>query len=87
MRYFLYGTAGIIIALWLSLRFLGAAGFVAFLVGMAVAQLTFRARQSLNVAFVAGLIGFAVTLVIWSVTVGPPGPHDDDSTPTVTAIS
>jgi hypothetical protein len=84
MRIYLYGFAGILFALWFSLHFLGAAGFVAFVIGMLAAQAAFRFRPSVNVAFVAGLICFALTIAIWSVAIGPPRPSDDSNTPTPT---
>jgi hypothetical protein len=81
MRVYLYAAAGVIFALWASLQFLGAAGFAAFVAGMIAAQLTFRVRPSLNSAFVIGLLTYALTLAIWSATIGPPRPSDNDSTP------
>ncbi len=87
LRLYLYGAAGIMVALLASLKILGAAGFVAFLVGMACAQLAFRLRPSLNIAFVAGLLAYALTLGVWSATVGPPGPGDSSATVTPTSQS
>ncbi|HQY31833.1 MAG TPA: hypothetical protein PK691_11120 [Thermomicrobiales bacterium] len=71
-------------ALWLSLRILGAAGFVAFLVGMGTAQLVFRVRPSVNAAFVGGLVAYALTLIVWSIAIGPPQPSKATHTPTPT---
>ena len=85
MRLYLYAAAGIIFALWLSLELLGSAGFVAFVVAMALAQLTFRLRPSLNAAFVAGLIGYALTIAVWTATVGPPSPTNTHATQTAAA--
>jgi hypothetical protein len=69
---FLYGAAGIVFVLWFSLEVFGAAGFVAFALGMTAAQLAFRSRPSLNAAFVAGLVIYGATLLVWSAAVGPP---------------
>jgi hypothetical protein len=85
LRFLLYGAAAIIIVCWLSLEFLGAAGFVAFTVAMVVAQLVFRWRPSLNVAFVGALIGYALTLVVWSAAIGPPRPSNLHATQTAEA--
>ena len=85
MRIYLYGAAGIVLALWLSLEILGAAGFVAFVIGMLVAQGTFRLRPSLNAAFVAGIVAYGLTLVVWSVAIGPPQPTHHAPTATASA--
>jgi len=81
---YLYALAGIMFALWVSFRILGAAGFIGFIVGMIGAQLAFRLRPSINVAFVSGLIAFALTIAVWSVAIGPPRPGDSSKTPTPT---
>ena len=85
LRFFLYGAAGIIITLWLSMLFFGAAGFVAFVVGMIAAQFAFRWRPSLNAAFVAGLVAFATTLIVWTAAVGPPRTSNQHATQTAEA--
>lgn len=87
LRYFLYGAAGIIITLWLSMLFFGAAGFVAFVVGMIAAQFAFRWRPSLNAAFVAGLVTFAATLIVWAAAVGPPRAGNQPATKTAEATA
>ena len=84
---FLYGIAALVIVFWLSLEFFGAAGFVAFLVAMGVAQLSFRWRPSLNMAFVSGMLGFAVTLGIWAAAFGPPRPSNLHATQTADAVN
>ncbi len=86
LRLFLYGLAALVVVLWLSLEFFGAAGFVAFLVAMGVAQVSFRWRPSLNVAFVAGLFAFAATLGIWAAAFGVPRPSNLHATQTADAI-
>jgi hypothetical protein len=84
MRLYLYFAAGITFALWLSLQILGAAGFTAFVVCMIAAQAGFRFRPSLNVAFVVGMIAYALTLGVWSATIGPP--RSSHGSPTATAV-
>jgi hypothetical protein len=85
LRALLYGAAAIVITCWLSLEFLGAAGFVAFSVAMIIAQVAFRWRGSLNVAFAAAMIGYALTVAVWSAAIGPPRPSNLHATQTVEA--
>ena len=85
LRIFLYGAAGIMFTLWLSMQFFGAAGFVAFAIGMIAAQVAFRWRPSLNAAFFAGLVTFAVTLIVWTSAVGPPRASNRNATETAVA--
>ena len=86
LRFFLYGIAALVIVFWLSLEFFGAAGFVAFLVAMGIAQLSFRWRPSLNVAFVTGMLAYAVTLGIWTAAFGTPHPSNLHATQTADAV-
>jgi hypothetical protein len=86
-RIFLYAAAGIIFTLWISLELFGGAGFVAFAIGMIGAQLAFRRRPSLNVAFVAFLILYAVTLLVWSAAIGAPRPSNLHATQTAAATN
>jgi len=74
MRLYLYFAAGVVFTLWLSLEIFGAAGFVAFVVAMLCWQAAFHVRPTINAAFVAALIGYALTIAIWSVAFGPPQP-------------
>ncbi|HEU4806197.1 MAG TPA: hypothetical protein VFS91_10410 [Nitrobacter sp.] len=85
LRIFLYAAAGIIFTLWISLELFGGAGFVAFAIGMIGAQLTFRWRPSLNVAFIVFLIAYAATLLVWSAAIGPPRPSNLHATQTAAA--
>lgn len=87
LRLFLYGIAALVILVWLSLEFFGAAGFVAFLVAMGVAQLSLRRWPSMNAAFVTGMLAYAVTLGIWSATVGAPRPSNLHATQTAEGIT
>jgi hypothetical protein len=87
LRVFLYGFAALVVVFWLSLEFFGAAGFVAFLAGMGVAQLSFRWRPSLNVAFVTGMLAFAATLAIWTAAFGIPRPSNLHATQTADAVT
>lgn len=88
LRLYLYVAAGIILALWLSLEFLGAAGFVAFVVAMLTAQAAWRFRPSLNVAFFAGLAAYVLVLAVWTVAFGAPEPSKRNATetPVITSI-
>ena len=86
LRFLLYGTAAVIVTCWLSLEFFGGAGFVSFAVAMVAAQVAFRWRPSLNAAFVVGLIGYALTLGVWSAAIGPPRPSNLHATQTAEAI-
>lgn len=81
----LYAAAGIIFTLWISLELFGGAGFVAFAIGMIGAQLAFRLRPSLNVAFVVFLFAYGATLLIWSAAIGPPRPSNLHATQTAAA--
>ena len=81
----LYAAAGIIFTLWISLELFGGAGFVAFAIGMIGAQLAFRLRPSLKVAFVVFLFAYAGTLLIWSAAIGPPRPSNLHATQTAAA--
>jgi len=85
LRIFLYAAAGIIFTLWISLELFGGAGFVAFAIGMIGAQLAFRLRPSLNLAFVVFLCAYAGTLLVWSATIGPPRPSNLHATQTAAA--
>lgn len=85
MRLYLYFTAGVFLTLWVSLEILGAAGFVAFVVGMILAQLAWKLRPHLNTAFAVGLAAYLITLVVWSFAIGPPQPTKRNQTPTVIA--
>lgn len=85
MRLYLYFTAGVFLALWISLEILGAAGFVAFVCGMVAAQLIWKVRPHLNAAFAVGLAAYLLTLVIWTVAIGPPRPTARNATSTAIA--
>jgi hypothetical protein len=85
LRYLLYGIAALVLVFWLSLEFFGAAGFLAFLVAMGIAQLAFRWRPSLNVAFVVGMVAYGLTLAVWVAAVGPPHPGNLHATQTAAA--
>ena len=85
LRVLLYAAAGIVFTLWISLELFGGAGFVAFTIGMIGAQLAFRRRPSLNVAFVIFLIAYASTLAVWSAAFGPPRPSNLHATQTAAA--
>jgi hypothetical protein len=87
LRILLYAAAGIIFTLWISLELFGGAGFVAFTIGMIAAQLAFRWRASINLSFVAFLIVFAATLVVWSATIGTPRPSNLSATQTSEAAN
>ena len=87
LRLFLYAAAGIIFTLWISLELFGGAGFVAFAIGMIGAQLAFRWRPSLNVAFVVFLFAYAGTLLLWSAAIGPPHPSNLHATQTAAAAA
>ena len=85
LRLLLYAAAGIIFTLWLSLEVFGGAGFVAFAIGMIGAQLSFRLRPSLNLAFVVLLLAYVGTLLVWSAAIGPPRPSNLHATQTAAA--
>ena len=85
LRFLLYGIAALVVVFWLSLEFFGAAGFVAFLAAMGVAQMAFRWRPSVNVAFVAGLLAYALTLAVWTAAAGPPHSSNLHATQTAAA--
>ena len=54
-------------------------------IGMIAAQVAFRWRPSLNAAFFAGLVTFAVTLIVWTTAVGPPRSSNRNATETAEA--
>jgi hypothetical protein len=82
MRFGLYFLAGVFFALWFSLEILGAAGFVAFCIGMLAAQATWRLRPRLNMAFASGLTTYILVLAIWTVAFGAPSPSKRNPTET-----
>jgi len=65
LRTAMYIVAGILVALWLVIQLYGAGGFFALATGVVAARLAFGARQSLNVAFLAGVVVFLVALLLW----------------------